>query len=73
MSERVPIDKVLSALRQFPAGATTKQLAEKLGMKQTSVSSRLGKAWMYGGPIDREVIRPNPPGQTGRHFVWRAR
>lgn len=50
----VPMDEVLRALRGFPDGATTKQLAERMGMKQASLGSRLSKQWVQGrGTVDR--------------------
>lgn len=67
----VPLSDVLRALRAFPAGATTAQLASRLGMQPRLVANRLGKLWMYGGPVERDL------GQrvNGAHAqsVWRSR
>lgn len=67
----VPISDVLRALRAFPGGATTAQLASRLGMKPSRVANRLGKLWMYGGPVDRDMGRR----VNGAHAqsVWRSR
>lgn len=67
----VPFDEVLRALRTYPNGVTVKELAERLGMRTNSLGVRLGKQWMYGGPVDRELgVRVN-----GAHAqsIWRAR
>jgi len=50
----VPIDIVLRVLRRYPTGVTTKMLAAELGMDPRALASKLGKIWMWGGPVDRE-------------------
>lgn len=67
--KRVPIDELLAALRMAgPAGATSRQLSEKLGMSANLVSARLSKQYNYG-KIDRE----RSP-RTGRYaeYTWKA-
>lgn len=71
MRRYTPFDRVLSALRSFPDGATSKQIAEQLGMHQRAVSSQLSKAFMYGKGLDR-TARSLGPGLGRREFVWRA-
>lgn len=69
----VPIEEVLRTLRLFPQGATVRQLAERLKMKPTSLSNRLGKQWMYGRGVDRveQTVRDS----RGRHdeYVYSIR
>lgn len=67
----IPIDDVMRALARHPGGVTTHALAAELGMKENSLRTRLGKVWMYGGPVDRDFgVRVN-----GAHAqtVWRPR
>lgn len=61
-------DTVLRTLRQFPEGATTKELAQVMGIRPKSMASQLSKAFMYGLGVDR-IQRP----RAGRcEFVWRV-
>lgn len=66
----VPLDAVIRALRCYPNGVSTHDLAAHLGLEQRALSSRLTKQFMWGGPVDRDVTR-NPRG--GRFMMWRAK
>lgn len=50
----VPMDEILRALRNYPDGVTTAHLATRLSLKPASLGNRLGKIWMYGGPVERK-------------------
>jgi hypothetical protein len=63
----ISIDQVINALRQFPKGATSRQLAERLGMKPHSVGTRLYKQHIYG----RGVARTESAGPQ-HEYIWRA-
>lgn len=67
----VSIDKVLSMLRTFEHGATTKQLAAKLGMKPASLASRLSKRFLYG-KLDREAQTIKDSRGRYDEYIWRA-
>lgn len=68
MRSYIPFDRVLTALRQYPDGITSTELAETLGMQRSAVSSQLSKAFMHGRGVDR-TQRP----RAGRcQFIWRA-
>jgi hypothetical protein len=67
----VPTDNVLTALRRFPTGVTTKTLADMLDMNEHSLRTRLGKIWMYGGPVDREFGHRVDGGHA--QSIWRPR
>lgn len=71
----ISIDQVVSALRSFPQGASTKELAAKLGMHQHSLGSRLSKYHLYGKHFDREFRNMRIPGERGRfrESVWRVK
>jgi hypothetical protein len=67
----VPIDDILRMLRNYPSGATTRELAGRLGMTPDSLGPRLSKAWMYG-KIDRDVIRrTGPPPGRSCFMLWK--
>lgn len=65
----VPMDVVLRALRDYPAGATTAQLATRLRMKPAGLAARLGKQFMYGGPVERSFVR----GHRRPQPIWSPR
>lgn len=70
----VPIDEVLRTLRLFTQGATVRQLAEHMSMKQFSLGSRLSKQYVQGrGTVEREAREIRTA--TGRHeeFVYSAK
>lgn len=66
----VPLDEVLRTLRTFPSGATTRQLAERMGMKRANLGGRLSKAYCYGLGVDREM--QTVADSRGRYdqFIW---
>lgn len=66
----VPLDQVMRALRSYPDGVSTHDLAAHLGLEQRNLSSRLTKMFMWGGPIDRDVARN---GRGGRFMMWRVK
>lgn len=69
----VSIEKVLSALRTFEHGATTKQLAAKLGMRPDSLGTRLSKQFLWGkGTVDREIQKVANELGTYEQFLWRT-
>lgn len=69
----IPIDKVLSMLRTFEHGATTKQLAAKLGMRPDSLGTRLSKQFLWGkGTVDREIQKVANELGTYEQFLWRT-
>lgn len=70
----IPIDKVLSMLRTFEHGATTKQLAAKLGMRPDSLGGRLSKSFLWGkGVLNRELRRNISQSGVGYDFyIWRV-
>lgn len=70
----VPIDEILRTLRLFPNGATTKQLAERMGAKHSTIGSRLSKQWVQGrGTVDR--VEQTVKDSRGRHdeYVYRIK
>jgi DNA-binding transcriptional ArsR family regulator len=70
----VPIETIRAALRSAPAGLTTKQLAEKVGMSPRNLGHRLSKLFMYGLGVEREEHRAtSPSGVTYQYFVWRTK
>lgn len=71
----VPISDVIRALRAYPDGMTTVELAGKLGMNRASLGGRLSKSFLWGkGVLDRERRRSVTPSGIGYdYFVWRAR
>lgn len=46
-------ERVIETLHGFPDGATTRDLAAKLGDPQYSISSVVSKIFLYGGPIEK--------------------
>lgn len=72
----IPIEEVLRTLRLFPAGATTAELATRLGMRRASLGNRLSKQFLWGrNTVSREVQRVPARGGTLSaydQFIWRT-
>jgi hypothetical protein len=62
--------RALAMLRAHPAGLTDFELADLLGVGQTSIGKRRGELRDQGFVVDSGVRRPAPSGSAA--IVWRA-
>jgi hypothetical protein len=62
--------RALAALRAAPDGLTDFELADLLGVQQTSIGKRRGELRDAGLVVDSGTRRPAPSGSAA--IVWRA-
>lgn len=63
--------RLVSTLRDFPDGATTKELEAEIGDAQYTISSRISKMYQYGTPKESPVEKIGH--QFGPGTKWRLR
>ena len=64
----IPVEQIFAALRQAPAGMTTKQLANLFGAEPHAMSSRMSKLSCYGDIKCQKVHGHN--GTPTHYAIW---